>query len=194
MEQWDLEKIIRNVIKQELAGLIMGTVTDSASSSRASAQRFPGENPVTNQRIISPFGLASRPSDGTQVMMGAINGDPTHLNILGCNDTARPGVNKGESILYGADGQVIYMKAGGSIHQGTKGATEPVVLGNVLKEFLTTLINQILNSPQIGFDAFGLPVAIDPQLAINLLNDRIQYLDTPSSNIVGQKNFVERGA
>lgn len=194
MEQWEITKLIRETVKAELAAQMMGKVTASASSQRATARRFANETPIPNQRLISPYGLASRPKAGTECVIGAVNNDPSHLSILGCNDITRPDLEEGETALYGADGQLIFLKAGGTIHQGSKAATEPVVLGNVAKEFLRNWISLLIETDPIAFDSFGLPVVLTPAVKLQLTAWRLQYLDTPATNILGQKNFVERGA
>lgn len=193
MERWEIEKIIRDTVKQELATIMMATVTATASSQRATAQRYPGENAVPNQRIISPYGFASRPTDGTQCVTAPIAHDPTHLNIMGCHDIERPELEKGESAVYGSDGQLIHFKTGGTIHQGSKAADEPVVLGNVLVEFMTEILNEFIQRNPIAYDSFGLPVVWNPETLLKFQEWLIKYLQDDSTNIIGQKNFVERG-
>lgn len=193
MERWEIEKLIRDVIKQELATLMMGKIVSTTSAFRATAQRFPTESEIPNQRIISPYGVASRPVPTTECVVAPVNHDPTHLNILGCNDSGRPTVEEGETSLYGADGQQIYMKNGGTIHQGTKTADEPVVLGNVAVEFLTNVLDLFINSDPLAYDSFGLPVVLSPEIKALLIQYRLTYLELSATNIIGQKNFVERG-
>lgn len=70
--------------------------------------------------------------------------------------------------------------------------TEPLVLGNILKTFLTNVLNEFLNAPQIGTCAVG-PVMLDPTIRTNLTQMKSTYLTTASSNIVSQIAFTERG-
>lgn len=194
MERWEIEKIIRETVKQELAATLMGKIVSTTDKFRASAQRFPTETPIPNQRIISPYGLASRAKAGMECLVGAINNDPTHLGIVGVNDTGRPTVQDGEVSLYGPDGQQLYLKNGGTIHQGSQAADEPVVLGNVLVEFMINLLTEFIEHDPLGYDSFGLPVELSPEIKAQLIEWRNTYLQTAATNIIGQKNFVERGA
>ena len=114
--------------------------------------------------------------------------------MVGQFDPSKPDLNDGEMAIYSANGQVIYMKADATIHQGTKGANEPVVLGNVMKACIKDIIEDFTNSSLIGYDAFGLPVILNGALAANLTQHKEKYVTDASTNIVGQKNFVERGS
>jgi len=55
------------------------------------------------------------------------------------------------------------------------------------------ILNAILNAAQIGQCAVG-PVALDPGIRSQLASLQSEYVDTASTNFLGQKNFVERGA
>lgn len=194
MNEYEIPKLVRQIVREEMAPLLMGKVVSTQSKMRATAQRFSGENEIANQRILSSYGFASRPKPGVECLVAPVAGDATHLNVLTHFDANRPDIDEGEAILYGADGQVIFMKNGGTIHQGTKTANEPVVLGNVLKDFLQAYISQFIESPQLGLDSFALPIYLDIDILAQFLSQRLQYITTASTNIVGQKNFVERGA
>jgi hypothetical protein len=75
---------------------------------------------------------------------------------------------------------------------GTADPTQPLVLGLVAKEFLTTLIDEVLNAPQIGFTPFG-PCFLDPTIRANLITYKQTYLTDASTNILSQLSFTERG-
>jgi len=181
-----------DIVRQEFAQILMGRVAETDSKGRAKARRFGTETPFENARQIQPFGLTSRPPAPMESLVVPINGDPTHLVLVGQFDGDRPATEVGEAALYGADGQLVYLKTGGHVLIGSKAAAEPAVLGNVLKEFLTTFIDALLNAPQIGQDIIG-PVFLDPALRTNLINYKAQYLTNAATNIVAQKTFVERG-
>jgi phage gp45-like len=192
MEDYELPKLIRQIIREELAPILMGKIIQTDTKYRATAQRFSGENQIKNLRSLHPFGVASKPKPGTECVVLPIMNDPTHLNVLTHHDSGRPEIDEGEICLYGADGQLIYLKNGGSIHQGSKEADEPVVLGAVLKTLLEAILDAVLQAPQIGTCAVG-PVVLDPSIRTQLTQAKQTYLATASSNILSQKNFVERG-
>lgn len=181
-----------DIVRQEFAQILLGQVAATDAKGRAKASRFGVETPFENTRMIQPFGLTSRPQAPMQSLVVPINGDPTHLVLVGQFDEGRPATEEGEACLYGADGQVVYMKTGGEVLIGSQAADEPAVLGNVLAEFLTALIDALLEAPQIGQDIVG-PVFLDPALRAQLVLFKAQYLSTEATNILAQKTFVERG-
>lgn len=202
-------RTIRLMIRDQLAGQMMATVAASPDSKRASARRFSGENAIPNMRVLLPHGFASRPKVGTEVLVGAINHDPTHLNVVGGFDSARPAVDaEGESCLYGPEGQLVYMKSGGKVLIGSKAATEPLVLGNVLKDFASQLISEIKSTiddikagPVAVTTTPGNPAPTHPALIAKLALheaalDQIvsTFVTTVSTNFVSKSNFTERGA
>lgn len=188
--------MIRQIIRQELTSILMGKITANANQNRSSARRFQTDGQMNNLRNIQPYGISSRAPAGTQCLVVPIGGDASHMNVVGHFDESRPSLSDGESILYGADGQVIYMKNGGTIHQGSKGAAEPVVLGQTNLDFMGQFLDALTtqSDTRIGYDSFGLEVFLDPQILETLLELKEKYITDPSTNIVGQKNFVERGA
>lgn len=186
-------ELIRQMIRQEIAPIMLATLNSNESEYRSTFTRFASEPPINNARSILPYGISTKAPKSTQCLTVPIAGDASHVNILGHFDQNRPSVSDGEICLYGADGQKIYFKNGGTIHQGSQSANEPVVLGNVLLAFITDLITALITDP-LGFDAFALPVFIDPALREKLTQYLQKYATDPSTNVVGQKNFVERGA
>jgi len=69
--------------------------------------------------------------------------------------------------------------------------TEAVVLGNILKTFLTAWIDAWLDAPVIGQGAA--PVTLSPAIKALLTQYKSTYLTTASSNILSQLTFTERG-
>lgn len=183
---------IVDIVRQEFAQILMGQLVSSDTKYRAKASRFGQETPFERARMIQPFGHASRPTGGMESLLVPLNGDPTHLVVVGQNDTGRPALEAGEACLYGADGQLVFMKTGGQILIGSKAADEPAVLGNVTKSFLGSFLDAFLNAVQIGQDLIG-PVFLDPDVRANLVALKLQYITNPATNIVAQKTFVERG-
>jgi len=192
MEEYELIPLIRKAVKEELAPILMGKIVSTDSKYRAIAKRFSSENQLENLRILHPYGFASRPKAQTECVVLPIFNDPTHLNVLTQHDSNRPEIQDGEVCLYGPDGQVIYFKSGGEIHQGSQDASEPVVLGNVLKAFLEAVLNAFLQATEIVETPTG-PGFLSPAIRTQLTQLMQQYLDQASSNILSQKNFVERG-
>jgi phage gp45-like len=133
MEEYEIIELIRNVIRQELAPILMGKIVSTESTTRATAQRFSGENQIGNMRLLFPYGFVSRPPAATECVVMPIASDPSHLNVLSQFDSNRPSIAVGESCLYGPDGQVVYMKSGGIVNLGSLSASHPVGLADIIK-------------------------------------------------------------
>ncbi len=132
MNESAIIKMVREIIKQELAPILMGTTVSNQSNTQATFQHFSSEAPIGPVRSIQPFGLSSRAPAGTSLLTVPVNADATHQNIVGHYDTAKPTTNDGETILYDAYGHVIYMSQS-KVVLGAKTSTQNVVLGQILK-------------------------------------------------------------
>lgn len=101
----------------------------------------------------------------------------------------------GHSVKYARDGKKLYLGSDTKVGIGKPGVeqTEPLVLGNVLKTFLTNLIDAFLNASEIGISAVG-PVFLDPGIRVLLVQYKATYLTTAATNIESQIGFTERGA
>jgi phage gp45-like len=195
MTEAELLAFLKQYIKQEVAQIMMANVISNKDQNRSSLKRFPSDSPFGNVRNIQPFGMASRAPSGTQCLMIPISGDVTQIVMAGHFDENRPAINDGESVIYGADGQVIFMKSGGTIHQGTQGASSPVVLGDVLKTLMENVLSAFINNASsVSFDGFGLPCTLFPGISSVLSQEKSDHVDAASTNFLGQKNFVDRGA
>jgi hypothetical protein len=128
----EIIRLVRQIIKQELAPILMGVVTSNESQTQSTFQHFSSEAPIGPVRSIQPFGLSSRAPVGTSLLTIPVNADATHQNIVGHFDTAKPTGADGETLLYDAFGHVIYMSES-QVSLGAKAATQNVVLGQILK-------------------------------------------------------------
>lgn len=154
--------------------------------------------------IDDESGVLMLPAINDLVTVGLVDGDEENAWILSHCSSAEERLaiecvdgslvlkaRKGKPTRVLSDTKVLIQKGsfGGAARPD---ATEPLVLGNVLKQFETDLINAFINAPQIGQCAVG-PVFLDPGL-ITTLNALIaQYLTTATTNILSQIGFTERG-
>lgn len=178
MMESEILKLIKKTVREELAPILMGSVVANKDQMRSDIKRFSDEGPIRGLRNIQPFGLGSRPPSGTDCVVAPVNSDVTHLNILGHFDKDRPEIQDGETILYNAQGQQIYLE-GGKIHIGKKTTSNPAPVGNELKAFLLELISWLETHTHVitlpGLDS--LPPTQVPDLtaiqANNIDNDEI---------------------
>jgi hypothetical protein len=207
MNEAQLIRAVKQIIKTELAPILMGTLVSTQDQYRATAQRYQTEAPIGNMRLLQPYGFASRPPAGTQVLVTPIDGRPDHLNVTAQFDQNRPAIADGETVLYGPDGQIVYMQTGGKILIGSMAASSPMVLGDILQNFCDQLvgilvgaIGDIKTGPVAVTTTPGNPAPTHPTLIAalttrisDLMSAQSQFVDTSSSNFLSQTNFTERG-
>lgn len=156
MNQSEMMRMIKSVVRNELALASMALQTDTADQKRATTRRFATDSPIDGLRSIQPFGVSSRAPDGTDCMQVPVGGDPSHMNVIGHFDPARPAVEKGETMLYNEFGDRIYVSDGviiattpqwvlesDAIFLGSDSADEPFVLGKVFKQFAEDVLQAI---------------------------------------------------
>lgn len=148
------------------------------------------------------------PSRGDLALVALPDGEPA-LSMILCyasstEDTVPTELDAATTLWKAKTGQKMLIKSqggdiieqptdGGKIRHGSPASDEPHVLGNVNKDYMTELHRILDQAPQIGFDAIALPVFLDPQVRLELQMAKLQYLDTPATNILSQKAFTERG-
>lgn len=209
MTEADLIKTIRQVVRREIAQMMLCTVTSTEDQYTGSMQRFANEGEIENLRQMKPFGLASRAPSGTTSIAAPIAGDPTHLIMLSEFDPGnRPDIDEGETALYAMPlKQTVYLDKQGNINVGSLDSDEPLVLGNVLQSFcdelmdiIKTALQAIVTGPVAITTTPGNPAPTNPVL-ISALNNALaqlavaksQYVDTTATNFLSLKNFTEKG-
>lgn len=115
MEAYEIDPLIRRIIREEIAHAGMGRIVETTGAYRASLKRFLNDPPHQNMRLIQPYGLASRPLPTMEAMILPVGGDPTHINVVGQNDTQRPATDPGEVCLYSQYGQKVYLQKNGKL-------------------------------------------------------------------------------
>jgi hypothetical protein len=149
MTEIELIRLIRMVIREELAPIAMSKIIGNADQMRTTFQRTATDSQFSNARNIQPFGLGSRAPVGTDALSVPIGGNATHVNIVGHFDSNRPTMEDGETVLYDAFGHVIYLSES-KVQLGSKTAQHPVPLGDVLQTFLNNFLTAILNHTHEG--------------------------------------------
>jgi hypothetical protein len=141
---------------------------------------------------MHPYGFASKAPDGTISVVAQQGSHPGNKLVLGHRASDRPtDLDSGEVVLYNEFGQAIYVRDG-KIQVGTSASASPMVLGDVLMNFITDLINAFLNAPDITQGAFG-PGFLEPQIRQALTDALQKYVTTTSTNVVSQLTYTERG-
>lgn len=191
MDDAEIIRMIRQTIREELAPILMGKVISTESPDRMTVQRYSNETPLDKLRNIQPYGLASRPPSDMTCLTIPIGGDPSHINVVGQFDSARPPIDGGEVCLYGPAGQQIWFGNDGMVRSGARGAANPAVLGDILQTMMQNILNAILNAPQIGISPVG-PVMLDSSIRTALSQELSTRVNAPATNFLAQKHFVQR--
>lgn len=144
MNESEIIKLVRQVVRQEITPVMMGFLRSHQSQTKVSAQRFSTEGQINSLRNLSPYGLSSRAPANTPCMIAPVNSDPTHLNVVSYFDESRPTTGDGETILYNSSGQAVYL-ANGSIKVGSKTSANPMLLGDIVQQFLKDFLDAIIN-------------------------------------------------
>jgi len=149
MNEAQMINLIRRVVREELAPIMLATLKTNTSVQRSDVQRTPSEGVIQNLRNVQPYGVSSRAPAGTTMMTTPVAGDPSHILMTGAFDPNKPDMSDGETILYNAFGQLIYLK-NGSIHLGVKAAAHPVNLGDVIQSVLSQFLADYAAHTHIG--------------------------------------------
>ena len=157
MTNYEIKKMIRAVIREELSTMLMGTIQENASASRSSFKRFENESSIPNARSIQPFGFSSKAPAKTKCLVAPINGDATHQNIIGHFDEKKPDIEDGESAMYSEGGKQIKVSNDKIQIGSNQDETENLVLGQIFKKFASDLIIEMGKETHIclppGYDS-----------------------------------------
>lgn len=129
---------VMNRIKAMLARSIIHLVNDEAGRQFAQVTVLAGEVKDDVERY-QLFGITSVPPAGTSGIVAFLGGDRSKPVIIADNNSAlrKKGLNSGESALYDAFEQFVYLKNDGSIEINTNGelliksATKTRIEGNL---------------------------------------------------------------
>ncbi len=186
------KRFIQEEIKRQINILLTGAAGETTATTETINSMFPGMPAITARPIMHPFGLASRATQGTPSVVGR-GGDHFGARFtMGHLDPARPtDIGSGETVLYNEFGQRIYIRDG-EIQIGSESSENPMVLGDILQDFIRDLWELIQGSPQVGWSVVG-PVWLDPAIRAGVELLIQQYVEEASTNIVSQLTFTERG-
>jgi hypothetical protein len=195
-----------------LPGVTEGTTDDGKEDI---GNMFPGMPTATKRPVVHSYGVVSRAPRNTASVVARMGEHTGNRIVLGHRDKDRPKVQEGESALYNADGELVYLKKGEAqiiskkVKLGSANAANAGVLGDVLSNLLGEVVGAIdglfsdLSAGPIGIISSptpGSPVPTFPSLIVSLLAAQAQLavqkallLDSDATNILSQKVFLERG-
>jgi hypothetical protein len=220
----ETRRFLQEEIRRQVNIVLHGETdaTDTTLFTEDIANLFPGQSTITGRPVVHPFGIMSRAPKGTISVVVRVGDHAGNRMVTGHRDKGRPtDLEEGESCLYAAQGSKINVRQK-KIEIGSSSASEPLVLGNILKTYLTSfegdtesLANQLtqlvtlLTTFSSSTSASPDPVLAAASVILNaalpaitaaiasivadLQSSKTTYISTASSNIVSQEAFTERG-
>lgn len=187
MIQSEVRRFIQQEIRRQMNIVLSGKAGANDQFTETIDEMFPGMPGMLSRPVMHPYGLVSRAPMGT-LSVTARQGDHTgNRLVLGHRDVNRPSLEEGEVQLYNEFGQAVYLK-NGSVHLGEAGASNPAVLGDELKAFLSDLIQWLLTHTHVG--NLGAPTS-PAQEAADLQQIQAQNID--NDKILSQLVFLLKG-
>lgn len=199
---FDLE-FLREIFKDYRLHVGIGTITqlalaDDSSSLRCQVLLLPDEREIVADVCFPDVYDVTFPEAGDLVVVAFVDGHPDEAHVvarLNSDEEPIPAfAANGASVKYARPGKKLYLGSDTKIGIARPNTepSEPLVLGTVLVNGLTALLDAFLSASQIGQSAMG-PVALDPAVRTALNNFKSTYLTTTSTNILSQISFTERG-
>lgn len=207
MDESQIRRLIETEVKRHLDIILHGSAGTNTQESEDIDSLYPGMGTIVKRPIMHPYGMASRAPKETISVVVKVGDHPGNRMTIGHRDSERPDdIQEGELVLYNELGQRIYLKVG-KVLIGSSSADEPAVLGNVLVDMLTDLIGfidsfagtvetgpiAITTTPGNPAPTHPVVIAALTALRAQLALSKTQYLSTPTTNIISQEVFTERG-
>lgn len=198
----DLE-LLRTIFQDPRLHIGVGVITQTGVAADGSTFRAQVNLLPENREVVAEVGWESAnsvdfPEVGDLAVLVMADGHPDDaflVKIISHKSTPIPMFARtGNKTVYSRAGKKVYLGSDTKVGIGrmNQEPTEPLVLGNVLVTFLTDILNDFLNAPQIGQCAVG-PVWMDGALRVSLVAHMNTYLTVTTTNILSQIGFTERG-
>lgn len=145
MNDPETQRYIRDQIKSQLNIILNGSAGDNDSMTETINDLFPGMPGITGRPVMHPFGFASRATAGVISVVAKVGASIQNRMTLGHRDKGRPSdLELGEACVYSSSGYRLVWK-NGSLMIGKGDDLEVAVVGNTLNDFLTQLIELIVD-------------------------------------------------
>ena len=143
-------KFIRQEIAKQVNIILSGVAGTNTQFVEDISNLYPGMPTITERPVMHPFGISSRAPSGTLQVTARQGDHPANRIVLGHRDSARPSpAQAGETILYDANGHVVYLSQS-KMQFGSMSSASNMVLGDILQTFLENLLNYILTHTHEG--------------------------------------------
>ena len=192
MNEMEIRKLIRTEIRNSMDIILSGFSGNATTQTEDIQNMYPGMTGIVGRPTAHPYGFCSVAPDGTAQVVAKQGEHIGNRLVISHRDANRPSdITSGESVLYNEFGQAVYMRDG-QVQVGTKNSNSPMVLGDVLLNFITDLLNAFQNAPDVGITPFG-PAFLEPQIRTAMTQMMEKYVTNVSTNVVSKLTFTERG-
>ncbi len=199
----DLE-FLRELFKDSRLHVGIGTIKQLGLAIDSSVMRVMVNLLPENRKVVATMGWSEMygvefPELDDLVIVAFPDGSPDDcfvIKYVSTKDEKIPEFARtGHNVKYSRPGKKIYVGSDTKVGIGRPNIepTEPLVLGNVLMDFMTAFLNAFTQPAEVGACAVG-PVFLDPAVRLALEAARLQFITTPTTNVVSQIAFTERGS
>jgi phage gp45-like len=167
-------RFIREEVKRQLNVVLNAEVGETTTDSETINKLFPGGPSITARPVAHPWGFVSRAVQGTISVVAKVGADIHNRMVIGHRDSGRPtDLEEGETCLYSSSGYRVVWRQG-MILIGKGDDLEPAVMGTTLNEFLSQLVELIVEHTHAAPGAPPTNQADFTELKTNFLdNDKI---------------------
>lgn len=151
----DLIRFIHLEIKKQANVLLTAKAGKNDKDTESITNMYAGMVNQSDRPIMMPYGLVSRAMPGTDSLVARLGDHPANRYTLGHLDKTRPDVTVGNTTLYNAFGAKLVLDLI-KVKIGSEDADEPLILGNVMLDFLGQLLDAIVALTVVS-SAPGLP-------------------------------------
>jgi hypothetical protein len=187
MTEAEIIRLVKQIVREELAPILMANVVSNESQLRSTIQRFSTDSEISNLRNIQPYGVSSRAPVGTSCLVIPVDGNPSHLNMVGHFDSAKPSTQDGEFILYDAYGHEVYLSQS-KMQFGSKNSANPMMLGDIVQTLLGGVMDAIAQHQHL--DQSGTSLTMPPNNAAAF--EAFKASPIMDGGIISSKCFTEK--
>ncbi len=146
----DAVRFIKQEIAKQLNIILSGSSGDNTQFTEDIQNMFAGMPTITARPVMHPYGISSRAPNGTIQVVGKQGDHAGNRLVLGHRDKDRPlPAAQGGTILYDAFGHQVVLSES-KMQFGSAGSTENMVLGQVFKTMMNTLLTALAAHTHIG--------------------------------------------
>lgn len=149
MDHSEILSLLRREIRREINIILSGQAGTNTQFVETIENMLGGMPNIKDRPVMHPYGFVSRAPRGTISVVGRQGEHFGNRIILGHRDGNRPSLEEGETILYNQFGRAVKVLTN-KILIGDDDSTENVVLGQVFKTMMSTVLEALAVHLHVG--------------------------------------------